>query len=45
MRIGTGDHRPGQRVGVYLFVVPEGQYFAGWDGFTSILDDLTARAT
>jgi hypothetical protein len=43
--VGTGDHLPGKRVGVNIYYVPEGQYFAGWEGFTSILDDRSARFT
>ena len=41
---GSGNYRPGQRVNVFAFP-PPGQYFAGWDGFTSILDDPTAPST
>ena len=42
---GTGTYPPGQRVGVRAINTPPGQYFAGWEGFTNILDDLTTRDT
>ena len=42
---GTGTYPPGQRVGIRAINTPPGQYFAGWEGFTSILDDLTTRDT
>jgi formylglycine-generating enzyme required for sulfatase activity len=42
---GSGFYPPGQRVRVYVSVVPEGQSFAGWEGFTSILDDPSSPET
>ena len=41
---GSGDYQPGRRVNVDLFVVPPGQSFAGWDGFTSILNDPSSSS-
>ena len=42
--VGEGDYPPGRRVGVRASP-PDGQSFAGWEGFTSLLDDPTASAT
>ncbi len=42
--IGTGDYPPATRVGVRAFPL-DGQYFAGWEGFTSLLDDPTSANT
>ena len=42
---GSGDYPSGQRVRVYVSILPEGQSFAGWEGFTSILDDPTSPET
>ena len=41
----SGDYLPGQRVNVYVTSLPPGQYFAGWEGFTSILDNPNSRIT
>jgi List-Bact-rpt repeat protein len=42
---GSGDYPPGQRVRVYVSILPDGQSFAGWEGFTSILDDPSSPET
>ncbi len=42
---GSGFYPTGERVRVYVSVVPEGQSFAGWEGFTSILDDPSSPET
>ena len=42
---GSGYYPPGERVRVYVTVLPAGQSFAGWEGFTSILDDRTGLET
>jgi formylglycine-generating enzyme required for sulfatase activity len=41
----VGDYPGGLRIPVSAFQTPSGQYFAGWDGFTSILDDPTRPVT